>query len=55
MMHKTMTGALGAFLSLYAWSQAAAAGDQIRHGDIDDLVRNFERQVSRSAATWSTD
>jgi len=32
-----MTGALGAFLGLYAYSQAAAAGDQIVIGDIDDL------------------
>src|ERR1700693_429067 len=37
MMLKSMTCALGAFLSLYACSQAAAAGDQIVIGDIDDL------------------
>jgi len=37
MMLKSMTGALGAFLSLYACSQAVAAGDQIVIGDIDDL------------------
>jgi len=37
MMRKSMTGALGAFLGLYAYSQAAAAGDQIVIGDIDDL------------------
>src|SRR5258706_9622708 len=37
MMLKSMTGALGAFLSLYAYSQGAAAGDQIVIGDIDDL------------------
>src|ERR1700693_6571775 len=37
MMLKSMTCALGAFLSLYAYSQAAAAGDQIVIGDIDDL------------------
>jgi len=34
MMRKSMTGAL---LGLYAYSQAAAAGDQIVIGDIDDL------------------
>jgi branched-chain amino acid transport system substrate-binding protein len=33
---KSMTGALGAFLSLHAYSWAAA-GDQIVIGDIDDL------------------
>jgi len=37
MMRKSMTGALGALLGLYAYSQAAAAGDQIVIGDIDDL------------------
>src|SRR5260221_12514686 len=37
MMLKSMTGALGAFLSLCACSQAVAAGDQIVIGDIDDL------------------
>jgi branched-chain amino acid transport system substrate-binding protein len=36
MMLKSMTGALGAFLSLYA-SAWAAKGDQIVLGDIDDL------------------
>jgi branched-chain amino acid transport system substrate-binding protein len=36
MMRKSMAGALGAFLSLYAYSWAAA-GDQIVIGDIDDL------------------
>src|SRR5580704_447742 len=37
MMRKSMTGALGAFLSLYAYSSWAAAGDPIVIGDIDDL------------------
>ncbi len=37
MMRKSMTGALGAFLGLCAYSQVAAAGDQIVIGDIDDL------------------
>jgi len=37
MMRKSMAGALGALLGLYAYSQAAAAGDQIVIGDIDDL------------------
>jgi branched-chain amino acid transport system substrate-binding protein len=36
MMLKSMTGALGAFLSLYAYAWAAS-GDQIVIGDIDDL------------------
>jgi branched-chain amino acid transport system substrate-binding protein len=36
MMLKSMTGALGAFLSLYAYAWAAP-GDQIVIGDIDDL------------------
>ncbi len=36
MMLKSMTGALGAFLSLYACAWAAS-GDQIVIGDIDDL------------------
>ena len=37
MMRKSMTGALGAFLSLYAYSSWAVAGDPIVIGDIDDL------------------
>src|SRR5712671_1110189 len=37
MMRKSMTGAFGALLGLYAYPQVAAAGDQIVIGDIDDL------------------
>src|SRR6202790_2009457 len=37
MMRKTTAGALGAFLGLHAYSQAASSGDQIVIGDIDDL------------------
>jgi branched-chain amino acid transport system substrate-binding protein len=37
MMLKSMTAALGALLSLYASSQAGAAGEQVVIGDIDDM------------------
>ncbi len=36
-MKKIMTGALGALLGLYAAAPAAAAGEQVVIGDIDDL------------------